>query len=273
MSETVIILGPAGMEREAIKKSVEITGEFRAVTGGSLRDIQRRQLPPDGIACVLQMYGLTGRADQIRTAPAASVPVRMLVETAGAPDAWLIEGLRNGAVAVVAWPCLVNELRTALAAAGRGCAQLTPRVGSLLIGDIRKGQVPRIWELKLTPRQREIAKLLRAGRTNKQISKALGVAVGTVECHLTRIFRRLGVQSRAEAAVHLQVEAAVPPAGRLTAVEQRVVAEVLKGRGNDNVADRLELSRHTVEAHLTRAYQKLGVRNRLELIARLGDVT
>jgi DNA-binding CsgD family transcriptional regulator len=114
---------------------------------------------------------------------------------------------------------------------------------------------------------------LRSGRTNKEIGQKLGIAESTVECHLTSIYRKLGVQSRAEAAVRLNQPAASPIAdGALTFVEQRIVNEILNGRGNDEIADRMRLSRHTVESHLTDIYKKLRVRNRVELIASQAEV-
>jgi DNA-binding CsgD family transcriptional regulator len=62
------------------------------------------------------------------------------------------------------------------------------------------------------------------------------------------------------------------PPGRLNTLEERIVAGILRGLGNDALADQLQVSRHTIEAHLTRAYQELGVRNRLELIAKTTKV-
>ena len=161
------------------------------------------------------------------------------------------------------------KLRAALQGARQGAAYLTPRAGGLLVGGIRKGRPPQLWELKLTARELQIAGLLQVGGTNKEIAEELEIVEGTVECHLTQIYRKLEVQSRAEAAVRLRFDAKTRlPAGALTPMELRVVECILQGRGNDDVADRLGLSRHTIETHLTRAYQKLGVRSRLELIAK-----
>lgn len=49
----------------------------------------------------------------------------------------------------------------------------------------------------LTPRQLEVAKLVTAGRTNRQIAEQLFLSVKGVESHLSRIFERLEVSSRA----------------------------------------------------------------------------
>ncbi len=52
----------------------------------------------------------------------------------------------------------------------------------------------------LTDTERRVAELAAAGATNREIAAALFMSVHTVEAHLTRIFRTLGVQSRTELA-------------------------------------------------------------------------
>jgi len=54
----------------------------------------------------------------------------------------------------------------------------------------------------LTPRERDVLRLVVAGRSNPEIADALFLSRRTVTTHLTRIFAKLGVQGRAEAAVH-----------------------------------------------------------------------
>ncbi|HZO26566.1 MAG TPA: LuxR C-terminal-related transcriptional regulator [Chloroflexota bacterium] len=53
----------------------------------------------------------------------------------------------------------------------------------------------------LTPRDLEILSLLVLGQTNRQIGMQVRLGPGTVRNHLSRIFRKLGVNSRTEAAV------------------------------------------------------------------------
>jgi DNA-binding CsgD family transcriptional regulator len=59
------------------------------------------------------------------------------------------------------------------------------------------------------------------------------------------------------------------PGARLSPTEQQVADLVVAGRTNREVAEALFMSPHTVEAHLTRIYQSLGVRGRTELAAAL----
>ena len=54
----------------------------------------------------------------------------------------------------------------------------------------------------LSGREREIAERVAEGRTNREIGSELFLSEKTVEGHLTRIFAKLGVDGRAEAAVH-----------------------------------------------------------------------
>ena len=52
----------------------------------------------------------------------------------------------------------------------------------------------------LTPREREVLRLLATGRTDREIASALFVSRRTVNSHVTNIFGKLGVSSRREAA-------------------------------------------------------------------------
>lgn len=55
----------------------------------------------------------------------------------------------------------------------------------------------------LSPREAEVVALLLEGKSNKQIAADLGIADGTVEFHLTNIYAKLQVGSRAEAILKL----------------------------------------------------------------------
>ncbi|WP_182466740.1 LuxR C-terminal-related transcriptional regulator [Sphingomonas gilva] len=55
----------------------------------------------------------------------------------------------------------------------------------------------------LTDRQFEVLGLLAAGRSNKEIARALRIAEGTVKVHITAAFRALGVHNRVSAAAAL----------------------------------------------------------------------
>jgi DNA-binding CsgD family transcriptional regulator len=56
---------------------------------------------------------------------------------------------------------------------------------------------------ELTQAERRAAQLAAAGHSNKEIAQALFVSVHTVEVHLSRIFAKLGIRSRAQLARRL----------------------------------------------------------------------
>lgn len=52
----------------------------------------------------------------------------------------------------------------------------------------------------LTPRQKEVLKLLTQGKTNKEIARTLSLGEGTIKVHMAALFRVFGAKSRAAVA-------------------------------------------------------------------------
>jgi DNA-binding CsgD family transcriptional regulator len=64
----------------------------------------------------------------------------------------------------------------------------------------------------LTPAEARIAALVAQGRRNREVGEALFMSVATVEAHLTRIYRKLGIRSRSELA-RLVADGSLPLGG------------------------------------------------------------
>jgi DNA-binding NarL/FixJ family response regulator len=60
----------------------------------------------------------------------------------------------------------------------------------------RPGKYRRDEVQPLTPREREIALLVRAGLSNKQIAQQLTVSEGTVKVHLHNVYVKLAIPNR-----------------------------------------------------------------------------
>jgi DNA-binding CsgD family transcriptional regulator len=59
----------------------------------------------------------------------------------------------------------------------------------------------RAWRVppgQLSPQEKTVARLARAGRTNQEISRELYLSVNTVETHLAHVYRKLGIRRRGE---------------------------------------------------------------------------
>lgn len=68
-----------------------------------------------------------------------------------------------------------------------------------VITDLSRVAVPSSIQV-LSSREREILRLVAEGKTNKDIANQLHLSVQTVKVYLTRIFHKLGVRNRVEAA-------------------------------------------------------------------------
>jgi DNA-binding CsgD family transcriptional regulator len=60
-------------------------------------------------------------------------------------------------------------------------------------------EAPTLADLGLTQREREVLRMMAAGKTNQEIADELFVSVGTVKVHVTHVLAKLDVKSRAAA--------------------------------------------------------------------------
>lgn len=57
---------------------------------------------------------------------------------------------------------------------------------------------------ELSTREQEVLQLIATGASNQEIAEQLGVSINTVRVHISKIFEKLGIRSRAEAAAYLR---------------------------------------------------------------------
>ena len=62
----------------------------------------------------------------------------------------------------------------------------------------------------LTPREKEIVRLIVGGATNKQVASALDISERTVKGHLSNVFQKLGVTDRLKLVLHVTEGQPVP---------------------------------------------------------------
>ncbi len=74
------------------------------------------------------------------------------------------------------------------------------RVAAVQLDDLPAAQPVRTRALALSDREREILSRLARGSTNSDIAQALEISLYTVKNHLKRIFRKIGVTNRTQAA-------------------------------------------------------------------------
>ena len=84
---------------------------------------------------------------------------------------------------------------------GRGLEERA--LQELLAAGARPRRAPASGRAALTPSELRVAELAAAGHTNRDIAQRLFVTQKTVEAHLARTFRKLGIESRAQLAAAL----------------------------------------------------------------------
>jgi DNA-binding NarL/FixJ family response regulator len=132
--------------------------------------------------------------------------VRVIVLTTFDEDEAIFEGLRSGAIGYLLKDAPTEKLYEAVRAAARGESFLQPSVAARLVAEFTRlsEQTPtwaRELEEPLSPREREILRLLANGATNREIAAQLVLAEGTVKNHVTNILSKLGVTDRTRAAI------------------------------------------------------------------------
>jgi len=79
-------------------------------------------------------------------------------------------------------------------------AQQAVELGMAVAAGVAPSDPGRVRPVLLTRRERQVAALVAAGRTNRQIGRALGISEKTVEVHLQHVMSKLQARSRAEVA-------------------------------------------------------------------------
>jgi DNA-binding CsgD family transcriptional regulator len=64
--------------------------------------------------------------------------------------------------------------------------------------ELARAKVAPTHDLALTPSERRVAELAASGMTNRDVAAALFISPKTVEANLARIYRKLGIKTRAE---------------------------------------------------------------------------
>lgn len=118
-----------------------------------------------------------------------------------------------GAVGYVGRNSSLEGLVSTVEAALRGELHCSPKVAAALVQRIARlaTRVNVGKNVHLTPRETEVAGLLRGGRTNQEIARDLHLEVSTVKVHVHNIFEKLGVHNRTEAAARLHAVELLQP--------------------------------------------------------------
>lgn len=176
-----------------------LAGEYelvgRAADGRSLLELAR-QVPADFIVADISMPGLNG-IEALQAMRRADIDVPVVFLTMHTEPAYARRALEAGAAGYVLKHAAPQELLQALRQAAQGGVYISREIAAEVLAP--PGQRPaRDPATGLTPRQREILRLLADGRSAKEIAKLLDISHRTVEYHKYQAMEALGVQTNAE---------------------------------------------------------------------------
>jgi DNA-binding NarL/FixJ family response regulator len=179
------------------EKDLQVVGE--AANGEDAVNVIL-EYKPDVTLLDLRLPGFSG-IEVMKQVRAQLPHAHFLVLTTYDTDEYIIPALSNGAQGYLLKDTSPDELVRAIHAIAQGGAALQPGVAARFLENVA-GQKS---SEELSERELEVLRLLVSGASNKIIASQINLSENTVKSHLSHIFDKLNVQSRAEAvAVALQ---------------------------------------------------------------------
>ena len=173
--------------------SVEVVAE--AHDGVAALEAIRTHLPQVALLDY-RMPGMDG-AEVAAAVQRDELPTRVLLLSAHDESAIVYKALQEGAAGFLPKESTRSELVNAVLDCAKGRDVVAPRLAAELAGEIRKRAVPE--GPVLSPREREVLRLIASGSSIPAMAKELYLAPSTVKTHVQRLYEKLGVNDRAAA--------------------------------------------------------------------------
>ncbi len=203
---TLCLADDHALLRNGLSRIIEDYPDYKIVgeTGDGLQVTTLiRTLVPDMILLDISMPNLRG-IEAIRKIRKFNKKTKILILTMHKNDEYVYECLISGAQGYVLKEDADAELITAI----KSIKNNKIYVSSSFSGDFLKKLIQRandkqgkrqksVFE-ELSPREREVLKLIAEGNPNKKIARKLGISVRTVEHHRLSIMKKLNVSNAAQ---------------------------------------------------------------------------
>ena len=198
---TIVLVDDHTMMREGTRRLLEEDADLKVI--GEAMDGDEalplcRNLKPHVVVLDIAMKTINGfevARSLLQGGEDTGMPA-ILVLTAYDQLAYVQAMLRLGVKGYWLKSARGSEIRQAVHEVAEGRRSLSPEVRRLLLDEESH---PTPLAEPLTTRELEVLRLVVQGARNSEIGQRLSITVKTVETHLTSIYGKLGVQSRAEA--------------------------------------------------------------------------
>jgi len=189
--------------REGLRLILETHPDFvlvgEAVDGMTAVELAQT-LQPDVVLMDLRMPGMSG-LEAIRHIRVDVPQCAVVILTTYNEDDLMIAGLRAGASSYLLKDTTREALFHAIQAAHRGESLLQPNILERVLAYHQEQAMPNKLpaDSALTERERMVLVGVARGERSKEIAQRLGISERTIKAHLTTIYTKLGVDSRAGA--------------------------------------------------------------------------
>jgi DNA-binding NarL/FixJ family response regulator len=188
--------------REGIKSLLEKQENIEVVAeaaNGREAISKAAQFQPDVVILDISMPLMDG-LEVTRRMKKENPDIKVLVLTMHDDSEYFLQLIRAGACGYVTKRAVGKELFSAIKAVHRGDSFFCPSMAKSLVSDYLRlaEDSEHVEQEELTPREREIVKLIAEGYTNQQIADLLHRSVKTIESHRANILRKLGIHDTIE---------------------------------------------------------------------------
>jgi DNA-binding NarL/FixJ family response regulator len=153
-------------------------------------------LNPDVLLLDINMPGMKA-VDVIKMLREQGSPTQVLVLSAYGDSEYVVAALRAGAQGYMMKDEDPSTIIEGIRVVAEGKTWLSSTAAASLVN--HSVRLSELEEAGLTTRERAILGLLAKGYSNALVAEELSIAEGTVKNHITRIYDKLGVHTRAEA--------------------------------------------------------------------------
>ena len=194
----ILIADDHGIVRSGLRMLIDRQPDMTVVAEANdgVDALERTQSEhPDVAVLDVSMPRMTGlqAAREIRS---HSPDTRVLMLSMHDDDRYFFEGLEAGAAGYVLKRAADTDLIDAVRTVAAGGTFLSDEAQTSLMREWQEGRSEP--ESPLTPREREVVKLIAEAFTNKQIAQTLRLSEKTVESHRSNLLTKLGMRDRVE---------------------------------------------------------------------------
>jgi len=192
----ILIADDHSLVRDGIRAILQSVPDFEVVDEASdgLEAIEKiRDKSPHLVLMDIGMARLNG-LDAAQRVHKEFPATRVVILSMHANEEYVLQALRAGVSGYLLKDSKKQELIFAIRTISEGHTYLSPQVSRHVIENYVSRVDRQASPLEqITPRQREILKLIAEGRTNKEIAQVLNISVKTVDTHRTQLMERLDI--------------------------------------------------------------------------------